>query len=479
MDSTWAKKKRFQYTMGFLFVFLFLAGYPVFTILNSMFNKPPTCFDGKKNQDERGVDCGGGCARPCVGETKDLTVLSPKVFDVGNGSYDFSATITNPNPKAYLEKFDYTINVYDTAGTKIFTKEGSDHALAGERFIVFEPNIRIPKDSVPERSELVIRTPLEWLQGSVEALTVVTPKKELFHTDEGSRLNVQLQNSSAIGTYENIYVYAVVSDINGNQVGVSRTFLESLSARESKSVFFTWPVSLKKQTQGLCSNRAALKKELLIPSDVMFVFDRSGSMDDGRSKPPQPISNAKEAAKEYVKTMLSVDRAGLVSFANDASNPIDQGLTGDVSRLNEAIDAITIGIPHNEQNTNLGDGIAKAVTELSINGSKKAKKAIIVLTDGEATRPLDPMNKSKNYPEEYAALQAADAKKKDILLYTIGLSVNDKNQIFLANNIATTPEKFYEAVNSAGLAAIYSKISQAVCEEDIFTYDIFVRVGKE
>jgi Mg-chelatase subunit ChlD len=477
MDSTWAKKKKFQYTMGFLFVALFLAGYPVFLILNSTFNKPATCFDNKKNQDERGIDCGGGCARPCVGETKDLTVLSPKVFDVGNGSYDFSATVTNPNPKAYLKKFDYTINIYDKSGTKIFTKEGSDHALAGERFIVFEPNIRISKGIVPERSELIIHTPLEWLQGSVETTTIVTGKKELMHTENNSRLNVELQNSSAIGSYENIYVYAVVSDINGNPVGVSRTFLENLKAGEDKSVFFTWPVSLKEQTAGLCDNRANLKKELLIPSDVMFVFDRSGSMDNNRSKPPQPLTDAKNAAKEYVKTMLSVDRAGLVSFSNEASNPIDQGLTGDIEKLNSAIDAITISLPKNEQNTNLGDGIKKAIEELTANGLKKSKKAIIVLTDGEATRPLDPIR--KNYPEEYAALQASDAQKKDILLYTIGLSVNKQNQIFLANDISTTPEKFYEAESSAGLAKIYSAISQAVCEEDIFTYEIFVRVPQE
>ena len=42
---SWAAKKKLQYSLGFLVVFLLLAGYPLYVVINSVFYNPPSCFD--------------------------------------------------------------------------------------------------------------------------------------------------------------------------------------------------------------------------------------------------------------------------------------------------------------------------------------------------------------------------------------------------------------------------------------------------
>lgn len=477
-NTIWAKRQKLQYTLLFAMIIALLLGYPTYVIVNSTFYKPPTCTDGKQNQDERGVDCGGVCDRPCVGETQNLEVLWVRTLSIGGGYYDFAAKINNPNSRARLDEFTYTIHIYDTNGKEIYNKEKTSYADAGERFLVFEANVYLG-NLVPAKTEIKLQEPLDWLQSEVETVTVKTGKRELVHTDSTSRLNVALENTGFVGQYDDIEIFAVVSDITGTPIGVSQTYVDSLPANTDKNIFFTWPISLQQVTKGLCDSRATLPKELLVPTDVVLVFDRSGSMNNDQPDPPQPLTDAKNAAKVYADQMLSVDKTSLVSFAAEASDPIDQSLTDNVSELKDSIDSITIGTPDNEQHTNLGDGIKKALTELARNGRDKAKKAIIVLTDGVATRPLDPFDRSNEaYAEEYAAIQAAEAQKEDIFLYVIGLG-SDINEQFLAYQIASAPDRFYKAKTSDELSKIYADIAQAVCEEDVFLYELFIRIPND
>jgi len=251
----WADRQRLKYTTLFVVIILLLLGYPAYVIINSTFYKPPTCFDNKQNQDERGVDCGGMCDRPCIGETQDLEVLWSRALSIGDGYYDVASKLNNPNSKAKLKEFEYTITIYGQGGENIYSVDKTSYADAGERFLVFEPNVYLG-DKIPVKTEIKIHEPLDWLQSEVETVTVKTGKKELSHTEVSSRLNVLLQNTGFVGEYDNLEIFAVVSDITGTPIGVSQTYVDALPAREDKNIFFTWPVSLQKVTQGLCDSRA-------------------------------------------------------------------------------------------------------------------------------------------------------------------------------------------------------------------------------
>jgi hypothetical protein len=178
-DTIWARRQKTKFTLLFATIIALLLGYPAYVIINSTFYKPPTCTDGKQNQDERGVDCGGVCDRPCVGETQDLEVLWSRSLSIGEGYYDFAAKINNPNAKARLDAFTYTIYIYDANGKKIYTKEKTSYADAGERFLVFEPNIYLG-NIVPAKTEIELQEPLDWLQSDVETVTIRPERKTWF-----------------------------------------------------------------------------------------------------------------------------------------------------------------------------------------------------------------------------------------------------------------------------------------------------------
>ena len=54
--------KQLIYGVGYL-VFFGVLGWGIYL---GAFQAPPSCFDGKRNGAEEGIDCGGSCAHICL-----------------------------------------------------------------------------------------------------------------------------------------------------------------------------------------------------------------------------------------------------------------------------------------------------------------------------------------------------------------------------------------------------------------------------
>ena len=239
----------------------------------------------------------------------------------------------------------------------------------------------------------------------------------------------------------------------------------------------TTEIVKNKDTQGFIENKIAAKeggaiagdarKKLEIKSgkkvstslgDVALVIDRSGSMDDESLVPPEPLNTVRLAAINFVRSMGQKDKASLVSFANDAT--VDSGLTTDFESLIQEIDKVSI-LTDSIQNTNLADGILKAFNVLLSPESTSERKAMVVLTDGVATRPLDAAD--EDYPENYARDIAQGVRANDIEMYVIGLGP-DVNKEFLVD-IAGDPSRYYGANKKEELATIYNQIATSICSK--------------
>jgi Mg-chelatase subunit ChlD len=464
-SSKWAKKRQIIYIISIIIVFILLASYPVFKI----FYKAPTCFDGKQNQEEVGVDCGGQCNILCATQVRNIEINWSKAFPLSNDFYDVAASIENTNINASVKNAHYTFKLYDKNDNLITERSGETFINSFDKFIIFEPNVYVG-DNIPSRTTIEFTEDIVWTKETRKKFAISVKNKKLINIKTSPRLNAILLNNSIQDIYD-IEVTAVIYNKEHNAIAVSSSFLDVLEKNSSKNIFFTWPNSFTgTKKNNICT----------APSDTMIVFDRSGSMGFGGNKPPQPLTSAKSAAKSFMDDMHNTDKVGLVSFATKATNPIDQKLTNLHDKVKKAIESILIFKPVLEQHTNIGDGIEKATQELaSERHRQEAKSAIVILTDGVASRPLNPEDPyDKEYSENYARIKAQEAQNNGISIYTIGLG-DSINEGFLRDDIASSPSYYYKAALPKELKDIYNEIAKSVCEDEVFITEIFVHIKDE
>jgi Mg-chelatase subunit ChlD len=418
--------------------------------------------DGKKNQDELGVDCGGVCVRQCAELLAPIKILWAKAFESRPGVYYAVAMVENPNLDSVARNVAYTIRLLDASGVLIAERSGKTYVLPKESFPIFEGNI-ITGETQPSRVEVVFDRNISWDRRSPEPSVFKITDRQLTSADTRPRLTATIHNDGAT-TYRDISVSAIISDKTGSPVGASKTLIDVLTPGEAKAFALTWsqPFAYTADAE-VCTQ----------PVDVILALDRSGSMASDAKDPPQPLTLAKQAAADFVSRMTVQDQVGYVSFATEASSPIDQELSSDRERVRDAILRTTIRT-NGVQYTNIGDALAKAYAEFQTQRrNPDAKGVLILLTDGAPTYPKDPNN--PKFPEQYARQVADTLKRSGVEIYTIGLG-DEINQDLLLD-LASSPQQYYSAATGADLSQIYRTIASAVCKKDPPLIQFFPRLN--
>lgn len=420
----------------------------------------PTCFDGKQNQGESGIDCGSPCAVLCRGQAKDLNILWTKVFPVRVGSYDVVAYVENPNFDIGTDHFSYTATLYDADGQVIATRISNDFVLPSERFVVFAGGM-LTGDKIAAKGSIEINPDFTWVTTQKTGISFSVTGKQLVNADQKPILTALLHNDTP-RLYRNVDVAAIIYDSKGNPIGVSSTRVEKIDPNGEEKLSFTWPDAF---------DYVAETEECETPVDVMMAIDRSGSMRD-----EDKIGQAKLAAQQFIKRLSSNDQVGIISFASEASNPPDQTLTGESSRATRVADRIDI---HTDglQFTNIGDALRRSIDEMAtLRHNKDARPIIVIMTDGVPNRPTKADGKSdETYAAKYAMQIAAEAKNDNISVYSIGLG-SDLN-VDLLTSIASKPEQFYQAASGADLGKVYQQIANAICKKSPSVIEIIPRVN--
>jgi len=457
--SLWSTRRKFIYLAGAVGIIILLSVYPIY---KAFFDITPTCSDNKQNQGEVDVDRGGPCPFLADSQVSPVNIIWGNFFQIEESLYDLTALIENQNSDAGIEHLDYTLRLFDERDNLIEERSGTSFLNPNEQALLFEPNIGV-LGQTPTRVEVDLGNPT-WTSAERFKTDLVIKNKLLTGTSTSPRLTVTIENNED-NAVQDIEARALIYDSRRNIVAVSSTYVESLERNEARNIFFTWPGAISGE---------GYQRACTAPVDAALVFDRSGSMNDDSPTPPQPITSAKSAAQVFVDNMGEEDSIALVSFANEAT--IDQTLSSNHSVVNKAINDIAIGTPDSGQHTNLSDGISKAVAELTSERSRNiAKKAMVVLTDGIASRPLNPDDSSdEEYPEKYAKESMSGAHDNNMLVYVIGLGAK-VNKEFLQDSIATTPAHYYGAATANDLDRIYGQIAENVCTDEVFITEIMLR----
>jgi hypothetical protein len=207
------------------------------------FYKTPTCFDGIRNGNETGTDCGGSCRRLCQSAyiPAQISWGGGKFEKIADGLYNVAAYVVNPNTNAAATNVPYKFTLFDNRGILIEEREGRMVIPAHRNVLVFEPAIQTG-ERIPTKVTFEFTRPPLWFKShdTLQNLSIVD--KKYSEDAKSSSLQVILENKG-LTPINKIAVGAVLFDIDGNAIGFSQTLLDSLPPKGKDLAPFTWPVS--------------------------------------------------------------------------------------------------------------------------------------------------------------------------------------------------------------------------------------------
>ena len=448
-NRSWAFWRRTQYLFGFL-VFLLLAGTGVYY---GFFYSPATCFDGSQNGLERGIDCGGACARVCSLDIEQPQVLWSRAFKVTDGQYNAVAYIENENQGVGTPNLRYTFELYDREGL-IATKSGTTILPPDSVYPIFEGRINTG-DRIPTQTSIVLEQNDAWVRASAGREQFVVESRTLNNPDTAPRLDARITNT-ALTEAADVEIVATIFDSRGNALTASRTIVPFFEARTTESVVFTWPEPIAKTLRS-CA----------VPTDVILAIDLSGSMNDDGGTPPEPVTSVLRAAESFIDRLNPQDQAGIVTYATTASTP--QTLTKILTDARDVVSSLSITAAAETGSTNTGDALVAATAEInSTRHNTDARKVVVLLTDGLATSGGED-------PEAFALTAADSLKATGTEIFAIGLG-NSVNEAFL-KGIASSDQHYFKAAGAGTVDQIYRTVTEAICEDGAAVIEIIPKTS--
>ena len=220
---SWAARRRLIYGGTFVLVLAIIS----LTIFFNVFYKAPTCSDGFRNGDEKGVDCGGSCVNLCTSETLDPIVLWSKIFNISGDVYTLVSYVENPNINSKNNKAKYRFKIFDESNKLITIKEGETTIPKGKKFAVFENGITL-KGSKPKSVEMEFVSYSAWVKDTNEVPNITLKYGALVSTSTVPRISGTITNDS-IQNIAELELAVFVLDGNQNVVAASRSFVDNLS----------------------------------------------------------------------------------------------------------------------------------------------------------------------------------------------------------------------------------------------------------
>ena len=239
MALSWATKRRLIYLSIVLGVFLVLVSFPVISFIT----RSTTCFDGRQNQGEVGVDCGGPCLRLCLSQVTDLITLWSRALPAREGVYDAVALVENPNFGGGVREISYSFKLYDKNNLLIVEREGETFINPNEQLAVFEGGI-MTGERVPARAFFEFTEVPQWLKVLRNKPDILVKNKKLEGIATRPKLKATLVNQT-LSNVEDIIVVALLFDRDDNLIAVSKTEVDVLRKDSSKDITFIWRQTFK------------------------------------------------------------------------------------------------------------------------------------------------------------------------------------------------------------------------------------------
>lgn len=204
----------------------------------------PTCTDGKQNQNETGVDCGGVCGAcqetPVV---QDMGVLETAWVPSGKpGKYDLLARVSNVNDDFGASSFQYSFRAFASNGSVLTEVSDTSFIFPRDDRYLFAMGVSLSEN--PSRIELTI-TGVQWEQlaeyQEKPPINIYNRKYERISSGVGfGRATGLVANESAYD-FESVLIMVVLRDADGKPLALNENEMRTMKAGEQRDFTLVWP----------------------------------------------------------------------------------------------------------------------------------------------------------------------------------------------------------------------------------------------
>ncbi|MBP6860258.1 MAG: hypothetical protein KBC38_01695 [Candidatus Pacebacteria bacterium] len=230
---SWSSRRKTIFILIVSAVFLTIVAL---TLVATLY-EAPSCADGKQNQDERGIDCGGSCKFLCIADVREPSVRFVRYLTNTPGRIDAIAYIDNPNPREAVRDARFTVTIYDANG-EIGKQEGIADLPPAMTVPVFFPGVA-RTSAVPIRAFLSFDgSSLKWFRMVPEATPLAVLDTRITEAEDGSRITARVRNMGVTDYYD-VDIIATVFDAENNAIAASASVVDVPAGGETPLVF-TW-----------------------------------------------------------------------------------------------------------------------------------------------------------------------------------------------------------------------------------------------
>lgn len=236
--------KRLIIIFIYLFIFIILGWLLYYAI------KPaPSCSDGKKNQSEVGVDCGGSCA-PCekIINAQNLNITEKYFVYGSNNQFDVLAKINNPNDQYGAGLVKYEFQLLDQNGAVLNQKEGETFILPRENRYIVELNLYSEANPYELKFNLIEVQWEEFLDYDEPKLNIY--KKDYREENDNNIVFGLLRNESYFD-FNSIEINIILRDAKGNPVALGKNEMRTIKSQEERDFKLVWPYKFAGDVQNV------------------------------------------------------------------------------------------------------------------------------------------------------------------------------------------------------------------------------------
>lgn len=208
------------------------------------FKPQPSCFDGKQNQNEEDIDCGGICTLACVEEVigNDLLVREITFIQTGEGKYDIVARIFNPNNDIGAGRFRYALSLKDASGNEVARVGGMNFILPQETKSLLALNLEsaaLPTKAVIELSDFGWQR-LRGYQAKPELNIYSKRYVEQPDPTVFGAVTATLVNDS-VYDFRTVELKVILRDAKGNPLAVNQSQMQTVTVGREQDIRLVFP----------------------------------------------------------------------------------------------------------------------------------------------------------------------------------------------------------------------------------------------